>query len=83
MEAVATPAQQADLDLYLQKLGADGEWTEVIAGENSGSLDGEKLSSGRLAPGKYRLEVHNWAGAPGNEVALKLTFFDSKGVAGK
>ena len=32
--------------------------------------------------GRYRIEVHNWAGAPGTSVALKLTFHDSSGRAG-
>jgi hypothetical protein len=35
-----------------------------------------------LAPGHYRLEVHNFAGPPGNEVAIALTFFDSDGNPG-
>jgi hypothetical protein len=83
LEAVATPAQPADLDLYLEKQEADGSWTEVLAGDNTGAMDGEKLTSGRLAPGTYRVDVHNWAGGPANEVALKLTFFDSKGRPGR
>jgi predicted acyl esterase len=82
LEAIATPAQPADLDLYLERQAADGTWSAAGAGDNSGAMDGEKLSAGRLQPGKYRLDVHNWAGAPGNEVALKLTFFDSSGKAG-
>jgi hypothetical protein len=82
MEAVATPAQPADLDLYLERRNEDGSWAAAGTGDNSGAMDGEKLSTGRLQPGTYRLDVHNWAGAPGNEVALKLTFFDSKGKAG-
>jgi hypothetical protein len=82
LEATATPSQPADLDLYLEKQAADGSWTAAGSGDNSGALDGEKLSTGRLTPGKYRLDIHNWAGAPGNEVAVKLTFFDSKGTPG-
>ncbi len=83
LEAVATPAQPADLDLYLERQGADGAWTEVAPGDNSGAVEGERLTTGRLQPGKYRLEVHNFAGAPANTVALKLTFFDSDGAAGQ
>ncbi len=82
MEATATPAQPADLDLYLERQAADGAWTAAGSGDNSGAVDGEKLSTERLQPGKYRLDVHNWVGTPGNEVALKLTFFDSKGTPG-
>jgi uncharacterized protein len=82
MDGTATPAQSADLDLYLQKQAADGSWTAVANGANGGELDGETIATGRLAPGRYRLEVHNWAGPPGNDVAVKLTFFDSNGTAG-
>jgi hypothetical protein len=82
MVAVATPSQPADIDLYLERQNADGTWTAAGSGDNSGALDGEKLTSGRLAPGKYRIDVHNWAGGPVNEVALRLTFFNSKNVAG-
>jgi len=82
MEGVATPAQQADLDLYLDRQSADGSWTEVAAGTNDADLTGEEIATGRLLPGHYRLEVHNFLGPPGNEVAIKLTFFDSDGNPG-
>jgi hypothetical protein len=32
--------------------------------------------------GRYRVEVHNWAGPPANTVDLKLTFFNSAGEPG-
>ena len=82
MEGVATPSAPADLDLYLEREGADGEWTEAGDGANDGSLESESISTGRLAPGHYRLEIHNFAGPPGNEVAIELVFFDSKGSPG-
>ena len=82
MQGAATPAQPADLDLYLDRQKADGSWTQVAAGTNGGDLDGEAIGTGRLLPGHYRLEVHNWLGPPGNEVAISLTFFDSAGNPG-
>ena len=82
MEGVATPAQSADLDLYLERQAADGTWTEAGEGNNDGSLESEKISTDRLAPGHYRLEIHNFVGPPGNEVAVQLTFFDSDGNPG-
>ncbi|HYH59933.1 MAG TPA: CocE/NonD family hydrolase [Thermoleophilaceae bacterium] len=77
MEGVVTPAQPADLDLYLERETGNGEWTAAGDGANGAALDGETISTGRLAPGHYRLEIHNYAGAPGNEVAVKLTFLGS------
>jgi hypothetical protein len=35
-----------------------------------------------IQPGHWRIEVHNWAGPPMNEVALKITFFNQNGEAG-
>ena len=77
MEGTATPAQPADLDLYLERQQRDGSWAEAGEGANDGSLESETIATGRLRPGHYRLEIHNFAGPPGNEVAVKLTFFDS------
>jgi uncharacterized protein len=82
MSALATPAAPADVDLYLQRRNADGTWTGDLAVGGSGSTESETLETGRLQPGTYRLEVHNWAGPPGTEVALELTFYDSAGRAG-
>jgi uncharacterized protein len=82
MEGLVTPAQPADLDLYLQRQAGDGTWSAVASGTNDGSLESEKIATGRLTPGHYRLEIHNWLGPAGNDVAVKLTFFDSAGNAG-
>jgi hypothetical protein len=54
----------------------------VGAGTNDGDMAGEEIATGRLLPGHYRLEVHNFLGPPANEVAVLLTFFDSEGNAG-
>jgi hypothetical protein len=86
LEGTATPAQPADLDLYLDRQRADGSWTEVAAGTNDGDTTGEDIStegSGtRLLPGHYRLEVHNFLGPPANEIAIALTFFNTDGEPG-
>jgi uncharacterized protein len=82
MEGTVKPAQPADLDLYLQRKDASGAWVPAADGANGGALDGESISTGRLQPGEYRLEVHNWLGPPGNAVATSLTFYDSDGTAG-
>jgi putative CocE/NonD family hydrolase len=82
MEGTATPAQEADIDLYLDRQSADGSWTEVADGTNDGDMTGEEIATGRLLPGHYRLEVHDFLGPPANEVAIKLTFFDSDGTPG-
>ena len=61
---------------------ADGSWGDDIASGASSDLAGETMTTTRLAPGTYRIEVHNWAGAPGNTISLKTTFFNSAGEAG-
>jgi putative CocE/NonD family hydrolase len=71
-----------DVDLYLQRRQADGSWSGDIASGASSALDGERLESGRLAPGRYRIEVVNFAAPPGTRVDLRLTFFDSAGQPG-
>jgi hypothetical protein len=71
-----------DVDLYLQRRRADGTWSGDIAAGASGALDGERLESGRLTPGRYRFEVVNWAAPPGTKVDLRPTFFDSAGQPG-
>ena len=82
-EAVAVPDQQADIDLYLQRQAADGSWDEVDGSSNGADLEKEAVSwPQRLDAGKYRLVVHNYLGPPGNDVAVKLTFFDTRGQAG-
>ena len=77
----ATYPLPADIDLFLQFQNPEGTWSTVTSGE-SGSLTGESATAGRLEPGNYRIEVHNWAGPPGNLVSVKATFFNSAGVAG-
>ena len=78
----ATPSLPADIDLYLQRRRADGSWSGDLASGGTGALTGETMTTGRLSPGRYRVEVHNWAGLPGTSVALRLTFYNSAGAAG-
>jgi hypothetical protein len=81
MEAVATPSSPpADIDLYLQRQTADGEWEDVTAAESSDTSK-EVLRAGRMEPGHYRLVVHNWVGGP-QQVHLELTFFNGNGEPG-
>jgi hypothetical protein len=82
MVAQATPTLPADLDLYLQRQIAPGAWSGDLASGTSGSLTDEVLQSGRLAAGRYRIELHNWAGAPG-PAELQLTFFNTAGAPGQ
>ena len=70
----------ADIDLYLQWFDGTG-WQDIASG-TSGALDSESLSGGRLGQGRYRIEVHNWAGPAGNQVSLTMTFSNSAGVPG-
>jgi predicted acyl esterase len=81
LEVLATPALPADIDLYLQRLGADGTWSEDLAAGESGELDHETLVAGRQPPGRYRVVVHSWAGGP-NQVEVTVTFVNSEGVPG-
>ncbi|GAA2071549.1 CocE/NonD family hydrolase [Actinomadura alba] len=78
----AIPAGQADIDLYLQRRNADGTWSGDLASGGSSSLTEEQLRLARPTPGRYRVEVHNWAGLPGTRVDLTLTFINSDGVPG-
>ena len=82
MQGRVTPTLPADLDLYLLRRDDDGTWSEAGSGSNGGAFDGETIGTERLTPGHYRLEVHNWAGPPGNEVAIELTFLNSAGQPG-
>lgn len=79
---VAAYPQAANIDLYLQRQGADGTWGPDLASGTSGELDGERMGTGPLVPGVYRIEVHNRAGLPGNQVAVTATFYNSKGERG-
>jgi hypothetical protein len=79
----ATPLLPADIDLYLQRQLVDGSWSGDLSSGTSGALDFESLTSGRLLPGsRYRIEAHNWLGAP-TTVDLSLRFFNSAGVEGQ
>ncbi len=40
------------------------------------------MTTERLLPGRYRVEVHNWAGLPGTSVALTIQFENSIGEPG-
>ena len=53
-----------------------------MASGASGELTGETMTTTRLGPGTYRIEVHNWAGPPGNQVSLSTTFYNSAGEPG-
>jgi hypothetical protein len=83
MVVEAFPLLPADIDLYLQRQLDDGTWSGDLASGTSGALDYETLTSARLLPGsRYRIEAHNWAGAP-TLVELSLRFFNSAGVEGQ
>jgi uncharacterized protein len=82
LQGRVTPTLPADIDLYLQRRNDDGTWVEFATGANGGALDGETIGTSNLAPGHYRLEVHNWAGPAGNPVAIRLTFLNSAGEPG-
>jgi uncharacterized protein len=81
LEAVATPATPADIDLYLQRQLEDGSWSDSITAAESSSTEIETLTAGRQEPGRYRILVHNWAGGP-TEVDLQITFFNQNGEPG-
>ena len=78
----ATPDAPADIDLYLQRRTSDGGWTGDLASGATGELTGERMTTGRLIAGSYRIEVHNWAGPPANHVALRTSFYNSAGEPG-
>jgi hypothetical protein len=78
----ATTDLPADVDLYLQRRLSDGSWSGDLASGATGELNGDRMTTGRLPAGVYRIEVHNWAGPPANRVALSATFFNSAGEEG-
>jgi predicted acyl esterase len=78
----AVPSMSADIDLYLQRQNADGTWSSDLTSGASGSLTEESMRLANPAPGRYRVEVHNWAGAPGTGVDLTLSYLNSAGDAG-
>jgi hypothetical protein len=81
-EAVATYPLPGDIDLFLQRQNPDGTWSDTGSSGETGSLSGESMSFGRLSAGNYRIEVHNWAGPPGNLVSVTATFYNSAGQPG-
>jgi pimeloyl-ACP methyl ester carboxylesterase len=81
MRGRVTPTLPADIDLFLQRQGEDGTWSEAGSGANGAALDGETIGKDGLTPGHYRLEVHNWAGTA-NVVEIELTFLNSAGQPG-
>ena len=78
----AVPSLDGDIDLYLQRQNPDGTWSADLTSGGSSSLTEESLRFADPAPGRYRIEVHNWAGAPGTRVDLTLTYLNSVGEAG-
>jgi hypothetical protein len=78
----AVPSLDADIDLYLQRQNPDGTWSADLTSGGNSSLTEESLRFADPAPGRYRIEVHNWAGAPGTRVDLTLTYLNSAGEAG-
>jgi uncharacterized protein len=78
----ATPRSPADVDLFLQRKLADGSWSGDLASGGSPSLTSETMTTERLAPGSYRVEVHNWAALPGTSVDLNITFYNSADTPG-
>jgi predicted acyl esterase len=78
----AVPGTPADIDLYLQRQNADGTWSADLSSGGSSSLSEESMRYGAPAPGHYRVEVHDWAGAPATRVDLTLTYLNSAGKPG-
>ena len=78
----AVPSLEADVDLYLQRQNADGTWSSDLTSGATGSLTEESLRYASPEPGRYRVEAHNWAGAPGTRIDLTLTFLNSAGQTG-
>jgi predicted acyl esterase len=78
----AVPSMPADIDLFLQRQNADGSWSGDLSSGVSGSLTEESTRLANPAPGRYRVEVHNWAGLPGTRVDLTLTYLNSAGEPG-
>ena len=74
-------AQVADLDLER----FSGRWYEIARNPNRFQRDCTRLSvdfTSRGEPGRYRVEVHNWAGLPATRVDLTMTFLNSAGEPG-
>lgn len=78
----AVPSQPADIDLYVQRRLSDGTWSGDLATGASSELTSEQLRMARPSPGHYRVEVHNWLGAPATRVDLTLSYVNSSGEPG-
>ena len=63
--ATVTTTTVVDPDLYLQIQKEDGTWSDDVTSGETGRTQLETLTARNPEPGHYRLEVHNWAGAPG------------------
>jgi hypothetical protein len=78
----ATPSAPADVDLYLQRQTPDGGWSGDLMNGTTSALDGEHMEGGPLVAGHYRIEAHEWLGAPVLQIALQVTFYNGAGIAG-
>ncbi len=82
-QVTATVALPADIDLFLQRKLEDGGWSGDLFVGGSASLTDERMAIDRpLAEGVYRIEVHNFAGPPGNRVKVEGVFRNSAGEQG-
>lgn len=61
----------------LQRRQPDGTWSEDLTSGASGGRSEEQLRAVMLGSGRYRVEVHNFAGPPATRVDLALTFVNS------
>lgn len=65
LDAEVTSDTVVDPDLYLQRQNEDGSWSGDLAHGETGRTGLETLTLSAPTAGTYRLEIHNWAGAPG------------------
>jgi predicted acyl esterase len=73
---------EGDIDLWLERKVGD-EWVEVTAGANGFDIGApETLDAGRVAAGRYRLRIVNYASIPG-EVTVAITFTNAAGQPGE
>jgi hypothetical protein len=74
---------EGDVDLWLERMTAAGQWQEVAQGANGFDVAGpETLDTGRHGPGAYRVRVTNFASVPG-EISLTITFRNQAGDIGR
>jgi hypothetical protein len=79
----AVPSTPAAIDLYLQRQAEDGSWSDDLAAGTAFDFGQEQLRLSRPEPGTYRVEAHNWLGAPNTRVDLTVTFVNSAGEPGE